>query len=314
MGPQDIDVVILNYQTAPLAIEAARSARDNGATSIVVVDNHSGDDSLSILQREIGAFTRILPMPGNYGFSAGNNRGAKHGNRPLVLFMNADARLQDASLTAMAKVYELDPRIGAVGPALFYPDGRPQASAYFFITPMRVVKSLLGIDKIGKKIGWAALSGNIDPDRNGNYSGPVESLYGPCFLARRKAFEEVGGFDETFFLYCEETDFIFRLAEKGWKAYRVSEAKVTHIHGESANQVPVSSLVSMQESLWIYAKKHFRVWGKLLTVVASVIGYGFRFLLSQKNTNRKRYRAALGVWLGWTSSADPRKHILFEVE
>lgn len=68
MGPEDVDVVILNYRTAPLAVEAARSARESGVTSIVVVDNHSEDDSLSVFQREIGEFAKILPMPENYGF------------------------------------------------------------------------------------------------------------------------------------------------------------------------------------------------------------------------------------------------------
>lgn len=310
MGTEDVNVVILNYRTAPLAVEAARSARENGATSIVVVDNRSEDDSLSVLQREIGEFARILPMPGNYGFPAGNNSGAKLGDRPLVLFMNADARLHEGALVTMARVFDQDPRIGAVAPALYYPDGQPQASAYFFITPMRIVKSLFGVDKLADKWGWATLSGNIDPNRNADYSGQVESLYGPCILVRRKAFEEVGGFDETFFLYCEETDFVLRLAKKGWKAYRVADAEVTHNHGEFAKEFPINSLVLFQESRRIYATKHFSVWGKLITYVSSVIGIGLRVLLSSKSSDRKRYWAALGTWSRWTPSADPRKQIL----
>jgi len=117
------------------------------------------------------------------------------------------------------------------------------------------------------------------------------------------------GFDETFFLYCEETDFVFRLAKRGWKAYRIAEAMVTHNHGESAKQFPISSLVTMQESLWIYAKKHFGVWGRSTTIIASMIGLSLRLLLYSKSPDRKRYWAALGVWLGWTPSTDPRKQI-----
>jgi len=307
MHRKDVDVVVLNYRTASMAVDSARSAHEDGATSIIVVDNHSGDDSLAVLQRELGAVARIVSLPDNRGFAGGNNYGARVGSRPLVLFMNADAKLHPGALASMAKVFDQDPQIGAVAPALCFPDGRPQASAYHFITPTRVLNSLLGIDRLAKRCGWTSLSSNVDLHRNGAFSGPVESLYGACLLVRRKAFEDVGGFDEAFFLYCEETDFLLRLAQKGWKAYRTADATVAHGHGESANQDPVKTLVIMQESRWIYARKHFRPLGMLVTSIASIVGLGLRFLFSLDNQERRRYRAALGFWLGWTPSADPRK-------
>jgi len=307
MTSQDVDAVILSYRTAKLAVDAARSAHANRVGSIVVVDNHSGDDSVAILRAAVGDFADILELPGNHGFPAGNNAGARVGNRQLILFMNSDARLHDGAVATMVRAFMQDAKIGAVAPSLQYPNGQPQASAYFFITPKRLVSSVFGIHRLAKRIGSSFLAGNVDFKRNGTYSGEVESLYGPCILVRRTAFEKIGGFDEAFFLYCEETDFFLRLAKSGYRAFRVAAAQATHNHGESAKQSPIASSVLMQEGRRIYAKKHFGRLGRLVTALASVGGIVLRLLLSRSAHERRRHLATLGVWLGWTPTADPRK-------
>jgi len=299
MSPKDIDVVIVNYRTARLAVEAARSAYENGARSIVIVDNNSQDDSVSVLKKETEKFTAILSLPTNRGFSAGSNVGAAHGNRPVILFMNADVRLDMGALPLMAQAMERDQKIGAIAPALYYPDGRPQASAYFFITPIRIINLMLGANILAERLGWAFLAGNIDPHHNGSYSGEIASLYGCCMLIRRRAFEEVGGYDEHFFLYCEETDFCLRLRKKGWKRYRAAEAKAFHCHGESVKEFPLDAVVVMQKSLKLYIKKHFSDIDRIISCIACVVGVTARFLLAAKNHDRRRYWMALGVWLGW---------------
>jgi GT2 family glycosyltransferase len=168
---------------------------------------------------------------------------------------------------------------------------------------------MLGFDILAKKLRSSSLSANIDFKHNGNYTGQVESLYGACLLVRRKAFKEVGGFDETFYLYCEETDLIFRMARKGWKAYRVGEASVTHHEGEYRKEFPILATVLYQESRWIYAKKNFSLVGKLITFLFSVLGLVIRYIFSLESSRRKRYGVALGFWFGRTPSADPRKQI-----
>ena len=309
MSPDDVDVVILNWRTAPLAIEAARSAIENGATSIIVVDNCSQDDSIHLIKREIGSFVGILSMPRNGGFGEGNNAGARLAKRPLVLFMNTDVKLQPGALKKMAEVFDKEPRAAVVSPALYYPDNRPHASAFLFPTPVRTLKISLGLDRLGNRFGLAGLSGNIDIRRNGAYSGRVESLYGACLLVRREAFEEVGGFDEDFFMYCEETDLIFRLAQKGWKAIRVSSAEAIHTHGESVKGSPVDCLIPMYESRRIYARKHFSRLGRITASMASAAGLLARILFSSRNSDRLRYLAALRASLGMAPKADPRQKV-----
>src|ERR1017187_7698211 len=99
--PRDVDVVILNYRVGSLAAQAVRSAKENGINSIVVVDNQSGDDSISILKNEVSAFAEILQLPENVGFSSGNNAGAKRGKKPLILFMNADVSSNPGAVQQM---------------------------------------------------------------------------------------------------------------------------------------------------------------------------------------------------------------------
>jgi len=305
--PADVDVVILNYRVGLLAAAAAQSAHENGAVSILVVDNHSPDDSLTTLKQEVSATTMILPLAANIGFSAGNNQGAALGRNPFLLFMNPDVVLHPQALQLMLDVFNVNPGVGIVGPALVGITGEPQPSAYFFIKPLRICNSLFGFDKVAGKFNLPFLSGNADLKRNGSYSGIVESLYGACFLVRRDAFLSVNGFDEDFFLYCEETDLFFRLSKAGWKAYRCAEAQATHHHGQSAQQVSRLSLLLMNESHRLYARKHFSFFGRILTAIAFIFGLCLRIVFSRTTQARANYFSALGIWLGWTPSVDPRK-------
>lgn len=307
LNTPDVDVVILNYCTPRLAIDAARSALNNNAGSITVVDNFSQDGSSVLLEKEIGSFAKLIFLDQNYGFGGGNNRGARSGNRPLLLLMNADTRLSPGALSNMVNVFNNDEGAGVVVPALTYPDQRLQPSAYLFITPLRVIKIMLGLDKFAERLSCNFLTGNTDYLHNNNYSGPIESPYGSCMLIRRKAFEEAGGFDEKFFIYCEETDLALRLSKKGWKIFRAADAEVVHNHGASAGQNPIIFYISMQESLKIYSNKHFNLAGRLIVFIASVLGITLRCVFSLRNNQWRKYWAGLGVWLEWQKSADPRK-------
>jgi len=308
LNTDDVDVVILTYRTSRLAIDAAHSALDNNPGSITVVDNFSQDESSVLLKKEIGPFARIIFLDQNYGFGGGNNRGAQSGSRPLLLLMNADIKLYPDALLNMVKVFNTDERAGVVVPALNYPDQRMQPSAYLFIRPLRIIKIMMGLDKLAEKLNCNFLAGNVDCLHNNDYSGPIESPYGSCMLIRRRAFEDVGGFDENFFIYCEETDLALRLTKKRWKIFRDADARAIHNHGASANQNPANFYILMQESVRIYSKKHFNLLGRLAVFIFSILGIALRlvFFLGLHN-KRMKYWAGLGVWLGWQKSVDPRK-------
>jgi GT2 family glycosyltransferase len=303
----DIDAIILNYRVGALAAGAAHSAKESGIKSILIVDNHSGDDSVSILERHISAFAEILPLPENIGFSSGNNAGAKRTRKPLILFLNADASLEPGAMQQMIDAMYANPSIGVICPSLYGPKEEPQASAYLLLGPLRILNMLLGLNKIGKLIKCQLLAGNADLKHNDEYTGFIQSAYGACMLVRRNAFESVNGFDEDFFLYCEETDLCLRMQIAGWKIYRCGKARVKHWHGQSANKTVRKSLILMSESHKLYARKHFSFIGRATTMLAFVTGLILRILLARSWEGKTNCFAALGVWLGWTPSVDPRK-------
>ncbi len=304
---KDVDAVVLNYRVGWMAAQAARSANEDGVNSVFIIDNQSDDDSIPVLEREASPFAEIMQLPENVGFSAGNNAGAKLCKKPLILFMNADVLLNPGAVLQMVDTMNANPSIGIVTPSLYGPDGETQASAYFLLTPLRIVKLLLGLDKLGVMLGWPVLAGNADMKRNGNYTGVVESVYGACMLIRRSAFEAVNGFDEEFFIYCEETDLCLRLRKAGWKVYRCGGAQAKHWHGQSAQKAARKSLILMSESHRLYARKHFSFFGRTVTSVAFIAGLSLRILLTRSLEAKASYFAALGVWLGWTHSVDPRR-------
>ena len=240
------------------------------------------------------------------GSLSGNNAGAKHCNRPLILFMNADVSLDPGALQRMVDAMNANPSVGIACPSLYGLHGEPQASAYLLLSPMRILNLLLCLDKFGAMMKWPVFQGNSDLKHNGDYTGVVESVYGACMLMRRSAFEAVNGFDEDFFLYCEETDLCLRLQNAGWTAYRCGGAQAKHWHGQSAQKVAKKSLILMSESHRLYARKHFSLSGQMITAFAFISGLCLRILFARTFKAKTGYFAALGVWLARTRSADPR--------
>jgi GT2 family glycosyltransferase len=305
--PKDVDAVVLNYRVGSLAAKAALSAKESGINTIIVVDNNSGDDSVSVLQREVSTFAKISQLPENVGFASGNNTGAKRGGKPFILFMNADVTLNAGALKQMVDAMNANPSVGVVCPSLYGPDGEPQPSAYLFLSPLRILNLLLCLDKLSVMIHWPIFEGNADMKHNGEYTGVIESAYGACMLVRRSAFEAVNGFDEDFFLYAEETDFCVRLQKAGWKVYRCGTAHANHWHGQSARKVAKMSVILMSESHRLYARKHFSRLGQMITAFAFILGLCLRILFVRTFAAKASLFAALGVWLGWTRTGDPRK-------
>ncbi len=306
MNPSDVDVIVLNYRTPELAARAARSAAQDGADSIWIVDNGSGN-GVARLNVLVSGFAQVLSLPHNIGFSAGNNRGASHTERPIILFMNADTELQAGALRAMLRPFG-NPSVAAVGPVLHYPDHREQPSALLVPTAWRITAELLHLDALAPQFAKPLFASNVDPKRNGPYCGTVHSLYGACFAIRRTAFEAVGGFDEDFFLYLDETDLFVRLRSAGYTLYRVTDAHVFHHHSQSAKTIPVQSLLFSQQSRFIYGKKHFSSTAQVQVTIASVLGNLLRLLARVRSyDDRIRYWAALGYWLGWVGDPDPRR-------
>ena len=174
----------------------------------------------------------------NLGYAGGVNAaaGAAHGDALLVL--NSDARLEPAALPLLLDCLDQRPGAAMVGPALKYPDGRPQASAFRFPGLLQVALDLYPVPRLMD----TALNGRIWATTPRRIDHPL----GACMLIRRAAWEDVGPLDEGYFMYMEEIDWCRRARARGWEIWHQPAAVAIHHSGSSTRQQPRA----MFQQLW----------------------------------------------------------------
>ncbi len=218
-------------------IEAASQA----SMPLVAVDNASADGSAEFLREALGAGDVVVNTR-NRGYAAAVNQAfaALPGRHVLILNPDVDVDGED-SLTRLAAALEERPRAGAVGPRLLNEDGTTQSSARRFPSPLAMA-------------GNSSAAGRAAPARRAaaRYLRPpqadratrVDWLLGAAMLVRREAYEEVGGWDERFFLYLEDTDFCRRLGRRGWECWYLPQVAMRHVHARASAPAHGGALLS----------------------------------------------------------------------
>jgi N-acetylglucosaminyl-diphospho-decaprenol L-rhamnosyltransferase len=259
-GPAAIDAVIVAYNSRATLRGGVEPLAEMPDVSVVVVDNASPEDPLPAVAELPVTMVRA---PRNGGFSYGCNLGALEGDAPYILLLNPDARIDAGSLGAMRAVLERDPAVGVVGPRILDDDGALLYSRRRYPRLRSTLAQALFLHRIFRTAAW---SDEVVRDR-GAYEQPgdVEWLSGACLLVRRSAFDQIGGLDEGFFLYCEDTDLCRRLADGGWAVRYEPGATARHEEGSSA---PRHGLEAVHASSRVrYARKHSRRSAALVEVI-----------------------------------------------
>ncbi len=217
-GP-GVGVVIVNYRTPELTVEAARSAMDEGCVEeIVVVENGSGDGSYQYLQTQFaGTKVHLVRSETNLGFGKGVNLGVNECHAALLFFLNSDAVVTSGSLKLLAEVLVGDPAVGMVAPAVYRPDGRLQGRAYGKLPAGRGMVFRTSIPFRRRAISR-------------QYPGWVS---GVAMMTWRADFLALGGFDPSFTMYLEDVDLCRRVAEDGKRVARQPTASVVHLGSRS---------------------------------------------------------------------------------
>ncbi len=246
----DWRIVIVNYRTPELARQAARSARAAApGASIVVVDTDPAPEFADLIRTDGAA--ELLPLPENRGYGAALNAGLRDAAAPYVLVMNADVRVAPNVTGQLQARFEGFPRLGVVAPRLLSPDGTVQPSCRRFPTHRSLLWSR------GSPLRF--LRGHTDR----SYRLPEPSAFtltdvvaGACMAIRRDVWNELGGMDERFFLYAEDTDFCHRAKRAGWLVGYDPSVTVAHAWGASTSQSRRQSHRIHAESLSLYFHKH----------------------------------------------------------
>ncbi|HXV02497.1 MAG TPA: glycosyltransferase family 2 protein [Gaiellaceae bacterium] len=222
----DLAVVVVTYNGLPYV---ERTLESVAGLETVVVDHGSTDGTLDLV-RERFPEVRVFEQE-NRGLAAGWNRGIRETSAPYVLVLNADAWLVGEAAEQLVRFAEDHVRAGYVGPKLLNPDGTLQPSVRSFPTPWRLATEYLFLRKLAPRS--RALNAFYGAGFGHDEARVVDFTKGAAFLLRRAAFEEVGPFDEEFFLFSEETDWCYRLREAGWQALFDPDAEAVHVGGAS---------------------------------------------------------------------------------
>ena len=287
-GQPEIAVIIVNYGTAALAVEAVDSVLggDHGGRLVEVhlVDNASPGGDADLL-REIhgangwqGRVTLHLEAV-NHGFGRGNNLVLEQlAARPvppdLVFLLNPDARLQGETLAALADFLDAHPRAAAAGAQILRPGSGVVTSAFRFPGVASEFAHALSFGPVAR---WLGRHGVALPP--GLPTGPVDWVSGAAVMLRAEALREVGGFDPDFFLYHEEVELMFRLRRAGWEVWHVAGAQVAHDEGVATGVRSAGTMRSRRPDYWydsfgLYHRKTRGRAGALLVSAGRIVGWG----------------------------------------
>lgn len=234
------DVIIVNYNAGKLLSETVQSVISNGSRYIFVVDNNSRDESLSYLDALISDDrVRIIRNSNNLGFAAACNIGARASDANALLFLNPDSVLAPGSLRSMIEVLESATSIGMVGGLLCNPDGSEQPGGRrVFPTPRRAFVRAFGLSHLGKWFPSLFSDFLLHKKPLPLSPTPVEAISGACMLVKRDALNNVGLWDDGYFLHCEDLDWCMRFRLNNWLVMFVPGARVIHVRGACSRNRP----------------------------------------------------------------------------
>ena len=195
----------------------------------VVVDNGSTDDTVAVVRATFPT-VRVVEAE-NRGLAAGWNRGIAETDADHVLVLNADAWLVEDALARLVDAARRHPRAALVAPRLLNTDGSLQRSVRGFPTAWRLATEYLYLRKLAPRS--RALNAFYGAGFDHASERAVDWVMGACMLVRRAAFDEVGPFDERYFLFSEEVDWMRRAADRGWSVVFAPDARCVHVGGAS---------------------------------------------------------------------------------
>lgn len=268
MNPS-VTAIFVTYNSADTIAEALGSfqeSHERGLARCVVVDNASQDRSLDTVRGF--PWVNLVPSDSNLGYGSALNLGMRRTDTEFIAFMNADACLSRRSLEVLVEFLKAHPKAAMVGPAIVWGNDNRLQETGGLPTPWRDLVAAIGRPArlLRRKV--------IEP---GGAPFRTDWLCGAVLLARASAIEEVGGFDEAFFLYYEETDLCRRLLDRGWELWAVGEAQASHVGGASATTSGEETIYKSVIAKHFYASR-FRYLAKHHGYAAAAFVEAFELL------------------------------------
>ncbi|HSF42578.1 MAG TPA: glycosyltransferase family 2 protein [Thermoanaerobaculia bacterium] len=298
-----VAVAVVSYNTRDDLRACLESVRADAPGPVVVADNGSRDGSATLVRSEFPE-ALLLVDESNPGFGAAANRAIAACASPYVLLLNADTRVTPGALRALAAYLDAHPRAAVAGPRLVNPDGTLQASCFPFIGTLHLMLEKTPVARWLSRVPplrdrWLLSHSPHDRPR------VVPWVLGAALAIRREAFEVIGGFDASFFMYSEEIDLCWRFQKAGWEVHFAPGATVVHVGGASTGQRRPEMAVRQVASSRLFYRRHYSRLraGTLETMIgAAMLGRllrdSLRLAVTREPGARKHLAEDLAVWRG----------------
>jgi GT2 family glycosyltransferase len=296
----DISILIVSWNVRDLLLGclAALPGAVGEAYSyeVIVVDNASRDGTVAAVREQFPA-VQMIANQDNRGFTGGNNQALAAARGRFFFLLNPDTKPLPGSIAELARYLETHPDVGMVGPRLWYGDGSSQSSRRRFptlptlFTESTVVQQYLPGLGLFSRYHMADVPDDLPQD--------VDWLVGAAIMVRCEVYEQIGGMDESFFMYSEELDWCKRAKDAGWRIAYDPAAEIIHYEGKSSEQAVARRDIAFFSSRVYYTQKYFgRGWAELLrwwllaTFAFQWLREGAKWLVGHKRPLRAQRMAA----------------------
>ena len=276
----DVAIIIVSYNSERQIEDCLRSVFEQKRSvtqEVVVVDNNSSDRTVELIREKFPAVKLVLPGK-NLGFAAGVNLGARNSDAEYVLLLNPDTVVLDHAIDVVVEFARANPGYGLYGGRTLKPDGNLEPSSCWGMPSLwSLLMFASGLNMIARR------NRLFDPESLGSWPRDTVREVGiitGCFLlVGRKAWAELGGMDERYFLYGEDSDFSKRAHVAGYHPVICPTAKIVHEVGQSS-ATPIHKMLMLFRGKACFFRTHYRGLKLTLALFFLVAGVGLRALLS----------------------------------
>lgn len=294
-GEQRVSVIVVNYNAGDLLAACAASVLPH-VHEIVVVDNGSRDHSLALLEQlpDEHARLKVIRTGRNLGFAAACNIGMAATDGDCLLFLNPDCRLEADAISAMLAALDSNDNCGMVGALLLNDDGSEQRGCRRNLPTLHsAFLRLFGLGALTRR--WPRHFPPVDLVGQPLPTTPqeVEAISGACMLVRRDAASQVGGWDEGYFLHCEDLDWCMRFRQHGWQVLFAPQARGTHLQGSCSRATPLFVEWHKHLGMLRYFRKFSQGWRATLLATPVTAGVALHFMVLLARHGGRRVTAMM---------------------
>jgi GT2 family glycosyltransferase len=249
-----ISVIIVSYNSRQYLYDCLASIEREPCEQVTVVDNLSSDGSVEMVKQHF-PWVRLILSKKNDGYGAAANLAIAQCPTEYILLLNPDTVLQRGVLQALSDHLDRYPQAAVVGPQLVNPNETCQVSCFEFPAPLETLKKETNLSHPVWRSSKHHSAEFLDAPMQMTQTVPW--VLGAAMAIRRTAFNAVGGFDESFFMYYEEVDLCYRLERAGWKIQYAPGTVIMHVGGASTNRQRAAMLQQLYKSLCHFYQQHY---------------------------------------------------------